>query len=133
MGAVASAGGRALTEVDVKNVIGVLYDAEAERAFQSKATNYDERGRRRSELHVSWSDAAAFGEVHGLLDSKRCLLLNLVQFKRAREGLQTSYDKYFNGEVQREIELRPPSADGRGCGPLGDERGPVSRDARILL
>ena len=90
MGAAASTAQQSLSEVDVKNGIGVLYNSEAQRAFAAAA----------ADGVVAWADARAYGDAHGLLDPKAVLFKNLRQFKVARDQIEAIYDAHFVGAVR---------------------------------
>ena len=67
MGAAAATAKQPLTEVDIKNEIGVLYGEEAQQAFAAAE----------EEDVVAWPKVQAYAEAHGLLDPKSVLFKNL--------------------------------------------------------
>ena len=88
----------ALSEVEIKKEVGVLYDDEAKGAFESKAVVSEETKR------VSWVEAEAYAAARGWIDSgrnesKRVLFKNLSQFQHAREGLDRIWEAEFVGVV----------------------------------
>ena len=104
MGSAASTmgAGTRLSEADVKQRIGVLYDDEYKREFNKHADGGS----------VSVEQALAYAKYTGALERGAIFFKNLSQFAKARAGLQAIYDKYFDGRIL--------TIDWRGAS-LGDE------------
>ena len=98
MGAEASS----FTETETKNLIGVLYDEEARLAFEEHAVISQGDGMAR----VLACSVTAYASAHPrLLERGAVFFANLVQFAKARSGLQQVHDANFMGSV-RAIEWR---------------------------
>ena len=84
MGAGVSTEGAPLSEVAIKNEIGVLYDAEKKRAFDAAATEGPDGTR-----VVAWPaiEAYAHDNDERVLDPRKCMYVNLKAFKSAREQI----------------------------------------------
>ena len=88
-----------LTELAIKNEIGVLYDASAKRAFDAAASKGPD-----GTLVASWSAIEAHAKQHDerALDPRQCLYQNLKAFKHAREQIDEIARVYIKGAI-REI------------------------------
>ena len=117
MGAGVSTEGAPLSEVAIKNEIGVLYDAEKKRAFDAAATEAD--GTRT----VPWPAIEEYAKEHDerALDPRKCMYVNLKAFKSAREQIADIARVHIKGAV-REIPWVGKSLgdDCRQCGLDGE-------------
>ena len=85
MGAEASTMAAPMTEVSIKNSIGVLFHGELSEAFK-KAAKKGPNG----EFEVSWVDVLAYIEKNNkqfLIDPKINLFSNLQAFQKARDDI----------------------------------------------
>ena len=84
MGAEASTRKQPLSEVAIKNEIGVLYEDNAKKAFDAAATE-DPDGTRT----VPWHAIEAHAKQHDerALDPRKCLFHHLKSFKAPREQI----------------------------------------------
>ena len=99
MGAGVSTKGAPLTEVEIKNEIGVLYDASAKQAFETAATKSSD-----GTLVAAWPAIEAHAKANNerALDPRQCMYHNLKAFKDAREQIDEIARVYIKGAV-REI------------------------------
>ena len=99
MGSVVSSSKASLSEVGIKNEIGVLYDANAKRAFDAAATEGSD-----GTLVAAWSaiEAHATANDERALDPRQCLYHNLKAFKDARSQISEIARVHIKGAV-REI------------------------------
>ena len=97
MGAGVSTEGAPLSEVAIKNEIGVLYDAERKKAFDAAATEGPDGTRT-----VPWPAIEAHARQHDerALDPRKCLFHNLKGFKIAREQIAEIASKHIKGSVE---------------------------------
>ena len=92
------AGTSSFTQAETKNLVGVLYDEEAKRAFAEHCLVSEEDGIAR----VSTDVVARFAAQHPRLQERGAVFFtNLAQFAKARSGLQRIYDQNFTGSVTR--------------------------------
>ena len=98
MGAGVSTEGAPLSEVAIKNEIGVLYDANAKQAFDAAATEGPDGTRT-----VPWPTIEAHAKQHDerALDPRKCLFQNLKGFKAAREQIAEIASKHIKGAVEK--------------------------------
>jgi tetratricopeptide (TPR) repeat protein len=99
MGAGASTKKAPLSEVAIRNEIGVLYDAEKKQAFDAAAAAGPDDTR-----VVAWPaiEAYAHDNDERALDPRKCLFLNLKAFKAARDQIAEIACVHIKGAV-REI------------------------------
>ena len=97
MGAGVSTEGAPLSEVAIKNEIGVLYDAEKKKAFDAAATEGPDGTR-----VAAWPTIEAHAKQHDerALDPRRCMFHNLKGFKAAREQIAEIASKHIKGAVE---------------------------------
>jgi tetratricopeptide (TPR) repeat protein len=118
MGSGASSREQPLSEVAIKNEIGVLYDAEKKNAFDAAATEGPDGTR-----VVAWPaiEAYAHDNDERALDPRKCLYINLKAFKSAREQIADIARVHIKGAV-REIPWVGKSLgdDCRQCGLDGE-------------
>ena len=98
MGAGVSTEGAPLSEVAIKNEIGVLYDAEKKRAFDVAATEGPDGTRT-----VPWPAIEAHARQHDerALDPRKCMYVNLKAFKSAREQIDEIARVHIKGDVKK--------------------------------
>ena len=98
MGSGASSREQPLSEVAIKNEIGVLYDAEKKKAFDAAAT----KGPGGTRV-VAWPaiEAYAHDNDERALDPRKCLYLNLKAFKYAREQIDEIARVNIKGDVKK--------------------------------
>ena len=91
--------GAPLSEVAIKNEIGVLYDDKAKRAFDAAATAGPDGTR-----VVAWPAIEAYAHENDerALDPRKCMYVNLKAFKSAREQIADIARVHIKGAV-REI------------------------------
>ena len=99
MGSGVSSSKASLTEVGIKNEIGVLYDANAKRAFDAAATKGPD-----GTLVAAWTAIEAHAKQHDerALDPRKYMYQNLKAFKAAREQIDEIARVHIKGAV-REI------------------------------
>ena len=118
MGAGVSTEGAPLSEVAIKNEIGVLYDAEKKKAFDAAATEGPDGTR-----VAAWPTIGAHAKEHDerALDPRKCMYVNLKAFKSAREQIAEIARVHIKGAV-REIPWVGKSlgVDCRQCGLDGE-------------
>ena len=118
MGSGASTEKKPLSEVGIKNEIGVLYDAEKKRAFDAAATEGPDGTR-----VVAWPAVEAYAHDNDerALDPRKCMYVNLKAFKSAREQIAEIARVHIKGAV-REIPWVGKSLgdDCRQCGLDGE-------------
>ena len=102
MGAGVSTEGAPLTEVAIKREIGVLYDAEKKKAFDTAATEGPDGTR-----VADWPTIEAHAKAHDerTLDPRKCMYHNLKGFKAAREQIDELARVHIKGAV-KEIPWR---------------------------
>ena len=98
MGAGVSTEGAPLSEVAIKNEIGVLYDAEKKIAFDAAATEGPDGTR-----VAAWPTIEAHAKEHDerALDPRKCMFHNLKAFKAAREQIDEIASVHIKGEVKK--------------------------------
>jgi tetratricopeptide (TPR) repeat protein len=98
MGAGASTEGAPLSEVAIKNEIGVLYDAEKKKAFDAAATEGPDGTR-----VAAWPTIEAHAKQHDerTLDPRKCMFHNLKAFKAAREQIDEIARVHIKGDVKK--------------------------------
>ena len=98
MGAGVSTEGAPLSEVAIKNEIGVLYDAEKKKAFDAAATEGADGTRT-----VPWPKLEAYAKEHDerALDPRKCMFHNLKAFKAAREQIDEIARVHIKGDVKK--------------------------------
>ena len=99
MGSGASSRKAPLSEVAIKNEIGVLYDASAKQAFDAAATAGPD-----GTLVATWPaiEAHATANDERALDPRKCMFQNLKAFKDARGQIDEIAKVYIKGAI-REI------------------------------
>ena len=90
--------GAPLSEVAIKNEIGVLYDAEKKKAFDAAATEGADGTRT-----VPWPTIEAHAKEHDerALDPRKCMFHNLKAFKAAREQIDEIARVHIKGDVKK--------------------------------
>ena len=90
--------GAPLSEVAIKNEIGVLYDAEKKKAFDAAATEGSDGTR-----VAAWPTIEAHAKEHDerALDPRKCMFHNLKAFKAAREQIDEIASVHIKGEVKK--------------------------------
>jgi len=90
--------GAPLSEVAIKNEIGVLYDAEKKKAFDAAATEGPDGTRT-----VPWPKIEAYAKEHDerALDPRKCMYINLKAFKSAREQIDEIARVHIKGDVKK--------------------------------
>jgi tetratricopeptide (TPR) repeat protein len=98
MGAGVSTEGAPLSEVAIKNEIGVLYDAEKKKAFDAAATEGPDGTR-----VAAWPTIEAHAKQHDerALDPRKCMYVNLKAFKAAREQIDEIASVHIKGDVKK--------------------------------
>jgi tetratricopeptide (TPR) repeat protein len=98
MGAGVSTEGAPLSEVAIKNEIGVLYDAEKKKAFDAAATEGPDGTR-----VAAWPTIEAHAKQHDerALDPRKCMFHNLKAFKAAREQIDEIAREHIKGDVKK--------------------------------
>jgi len=98
MGAGVSTEGAPLSEVAIKNEIGVLYDAEKKKAFDAAATEGPDGTR-----VAAWPTIEAHAKEHDerALDPRKCMFHNLKAFKAAREQIDEIAREHIKGDVKK--------------------------------
>mgnify|MGYP001199571054 CR=1 FL=1 len=98
MGAGVSTEGAPLSEVAIKNEIGVLYDAEKKKAFDAAATEGTDGTR-----VAAWPTSEAHAKEHDerALDPRKCMFHNLKAFKAAREQIDEIARVHIKGDVKK--------------------------------
>ncbi len=98
MGAGVSTEGAPLSEVAIKNEIGVLYDAEKKKAFDAAATEGPDGTR-----VAAWPTIEAHAKEHDerALDPRKCMFHNLKAFKAAREQIDEIARVHIKGDVKK--------------------------------
>lgn len=99
MGSGVSSSKASLSEVGIKNEIGVLYDASAKQAFDAAATEGPD-----GTPVAAWPAIEAHAKQHDerALDPRKCMYQNLKAFKAAREQIDEIARVHIKGAV-REI------------------------------
>ncbi len=89
--------GAPLSEVAIKNEIGVLYDAEKKKAFDAAATEGPDGTR-----VAAWPTIERHAKAHDerALDPRKCMYVNLKAFKSAREQIAVIAGVHIKGEVK---------------------------------
>ena len=123
MGAGVSTEGAPLSEVAIKNEIGVLYDAEKKKAFDAAATEGPDGTR-----VADWPTIEAHAKAHDerTLDPRKCMYHNLKGFKAAREQIDELARVHIKGAV-KEIPWR-----GKDLSDDARQRGPDGAPAKTL-
>ena len=90
--------GAPLSEVAIKNEIGVLYDAEKKKAFDAAATEGPDGTR-----VAAWPTIEAHAKEHDerALDPRKCMFHNLKAFKAAREQIDEIAREHIKGDVKK--------------------------------
>ena len=90
--------GAPLSEVAIKNEIGVLYDAEKKKAFDAAATEGADGTRT-----VPWPKIEEYAKEHDerALDPRKCMFHNLKAFKAAREQIDEIAREHIKGDVKK--------------------------------
>ena len=90
--------GAPLSEVAIKNEIGVLYDAEKKKAFDAAATEGADGTRT-----VPWPKIEEYAKEHDerALDPRKCMFHNLKAFKAAREQIDEIAIVHIKGDVKK--------------------------------
>ena len=90
--------GAPLSEVAIKNEIGVLYDAEKKKAFDAAATEGPDGTR-----VAAWPTIEAYAKEHDerALDPRKCMFHNLKAFKAAREQIDEIARVHIKGDVKK--------------------------------